>query len=209
MSYTYLQSCTRFFRPTVYIIMTPSKQIESYIKDQEGLKLTPYKLGANWHVGYGHLLGAGPLLPMELAPISRESAESIFDEDLKNASQKVSELTTSWTTQPQHDALTDFVFNLGSGTYRDSELRTKINSGAPLSEIDKEFDRFVYYKNSDGQMVPSKVLAARRDHEFKLFEQGSKRKKAIVGGGIFLGIVIIVIVVLLVRKFRGGKSKSK
>ena len=62
-------------------------------------------------IGHGHTLGV-----REGMTITQEQAEELLLEDLRNAADVVNKWVTVPLTQGQFDALTDFVFNVGTGS---------------------------------------------------------------------------------------------
>lgn len=94
---------------------------KSFIKENEGLSLVPYKdsLGL-WHVGYGHLIGDGKTLPKEYnRKFTREEAEALFEKDYarhKKAAENIpnfNKLNDSGKT-----ALIDLTYNMGPNWYK-------------------------------------------------------------------------------------------
>ena len=70
-------------------------------------------------------------------------------------------------TQSEFDALVCFTYNLGKGNLDSSTLLKKINSMAPISEIQTEWMKWI---NAGG--VPVRGLEYRRKAEFTLYETG-------------------------------------
>lgn len=103
------------------------------------MRLTSYKDSAGvWTIGYGHTRGvkAGQI-------ITEKQADSLLRSDLLTAENYVNGLKLN-LTQGQFDALTDFVYNLGSGSLAGSTLLAKIRAKAPAEEIQAQFRRWVY-----------------------------------------------------------------
>jgi len=120
----------------------------------------PYLCPAGyWTVGYGHLC-----LPNS-PPCTREQAEAWLKEDLVSASNSVCRLVSVPLTANQRDALTSWVFNLGSGRFRGSTLRAKLNRGN-YSEVPAEMSKWIY---GGGVKLPG--LIKRRALEVQLWHQ--------------------------------------
>lgn len=119
--------------------MKASNILIKKVKEFEGLRLTSYKDSAGvWTIGYGHTRGvkAGQI-------ITEKQADSLLRSDLLTAENYVNGLKLN-LTQGQFDALTDFVYNLGSGSLAGSTLLAKIRAKAPAEEIQAQFRRWVY-----------------------------------------------------------------
>ena len=81
------------------------------VKEFEGLYLTAYRCPAGvWTIGYGH---TGDVKPGQV--ITAEQAEELLRADMINSEKKVAKYDSTYHwNQNQFDALTSFVFNLGS-----------------------------------------------------------------------------------------------
>lgn len=137
------------------------------VKGFEGLRLEAYICPAGvWTIGYGHTRGVTPGMK-----ISQATADRFLEQDLREA-QRVVLLNTKGVTitQPQLDALTDFVFNVGPSQFRTSTLLRKLKAGAPAKEVATQFGRWIYARDSKtGKMVTLSGLVRRRDWEAKRF----------------------------------------
>ena len=89
-------------------------------------------------------------------------AEHLLKADLYDVEKQVDSLG-HWN-QPQFDALVSFAFNLGFYKLKTSELLKKIQEGANMRAIKKEFMRWVY---AGGKKQPG--LERRRAWEAKRF----------------------------------------
>ena len=126
----------------------------------EGCKLTRYNDAVGKPtIGYGHLCNAND----NLFEITEDEALSLLHTDLQIAANAVLRLTKVALSDNQFSALTDFVYNLGSGLYQSSTLRTVINRG-DLSEVAFQFKRWVF-----GGAVKLPGLIVRRQAEAELF----------------------------------------
>ena len=89
----------------------------------EGVRLAAYQdQGGRWTLGYGHTAGvrAGDTC-------TQAQAEAWLAEDVSWAVQTVNLYVKIALTQGEFDALTDWVFNLGSGSFEHSELLQLVN----------------------------------------------------------------------------------
>lgn len=91
----------------------------------EGDVLTAYRDQRGiWTIGYGHTAGVRPG-----QRITRAEAEALLTEDIESAVRVVNEAVTVALTQAQFDALVDFAFNVGAGSFRRSTLLREVNAG--------------------------------------------------------------------------------
>lgn len=121
-------------------VFYPSRNLVAATKLFEGLRLRAYRdVAGVLTIGYGH---TGKDVREGMA-ISEARAEELLKEDLAAAGKYVNRLYVC-KTQGQYDALTDFVYNLGSHSLAKSTLLKRIRMGRPVEEIQKEFRRWVY-----------------------------------------------------------------
>ena len=129
------------------------------IKQLEGLRLQAYQCSAGvWTIGYGHTTG---VLSGDI--IDEAQAEVFLREDIVDPEDTVNRLVTVPLGQNQFDALTSFVFNLGSGNFRSSTLLRKLNAG----DYNGAADELLRWIHAGGKSLPG--LVRRRDIERKLF----------------------------------------
>ena len=150
--------------------LTPSKACINLVKKFEGLhKVTPegdimaYKCPAGkWTIGYGHIKGV-----KSGARISREEAEVLLMEDLEEHCAHVRRLVKVPVSQAQFDALSSFVFNLGSTAFGKSTLLRKLNAG----DYDGAADEFTKWNKAreNGVLKVFPGLTRRRAAEAALF----------------------------------------
>lgn len=95
------------------------------IKRWEGLELESYQdIAGVWTIGYGHTETAGPN-----QKISEREAEELLKRDLEPRERAVGDLTSVPLNQNEFDALVSFVYNVGTGAYRNSTARKRLNRG--------------------------------------------------------------------------------
>ena len=132
------------------------------IKRHEGLKLNVYNDQAGHPtIGYGH-----KLLPTEIGlvnAITLGQAEEYLTSDLKTAEDAVNNLVEVPLNQNQFNALVSFVYNIGSGAFKNSTMLGLLNEGN-YKLAAEEFSRW----NRAGGKV-SKGLTNRREQEKRLF----------------------------------------
>lgn len=133
----------------------------AFIKAQEGLRLEPYQDQVGiWTIGYGHARWTG-------GPITLEQAEAMLLDDLRPCLACVASRVNVPITQPQIDALTSLVFNVGPGAIIGTELIEDLNAGTYAGAADHFLD-FVHGMVG-GQKVVLPVLVARREAERTMF----------------------------------------
>lgn len=116
------------------------EQAISLIKRFEGLKLTSYKDSAGvLTVGYGH---TGKDV-YDGQTITRDQAEEFLMSDAQNACNQVLKLVNGDLNDNELSALTDFVFNLGIGNFKKSQLLKAINQGMH-DQVPIQLMRWVY-----------------------------------------------------------------
>lgn len=107
------------------------------IEQFEGLSLKAYKdIVGVWTNGYGNTHGVIPG-----STITQAQAESNLLSNIAGSEYVVNTVVKVVLTQNQFDALVDFVFNLGSGSFQSSTLLRKINAG-DLAGASLEFPKW-------------------------------------------------------------------
>lgn len=128
----------------------------------ESLRLDAYKdVAGVLTVGYGHT-GSDVHLGWTITP---EQAQTLLQSDIAAAASCVNSAVTVPINQNQFDALTDFTFNVGRGSFLRSTLLKLLNLGDYLG-ASGQFQNWVY---AGGEVQPG--LIRRRDAEAGLFNQ--------------------------------------
>ena len=139
--------------------MRASDILINKLKEFEGLRTEAYYDAAGvLTIGYGHT--GHDVRPGDV--ITKYWAEHLLKADLYDVEKAVDSL--GHFNQPQFDALVSFAFNLGFYKLKTSELLKKIQEGANMRAIKKEFMRWVY---AGGKKQPG--LERRRAWEAKRF----------------------------------------
>jgi lysozyme len=140
--------------------MMPSATCFALIRKSEGLRLKAYRCPVGvLTIGYGH---TGPDVK-ENKKITMDEAETLLHNDASHAADSVLKLTDGNVSQGQLDALTDFVFNLGSSKLANSTLLRKHKVGNYAGAA-MEFGKWVY---ADGRILEG--LVRRRAAETHLY----------------------------------------
>ncbi len=84
-----------------------------------------------WVIGYGHTLSA-----REGASVSESDAELLLRYDLLPVEKSVNEAVPGDLNQHQFDALVSFAFSVGVDRFADSDVRERLNAGAPGEAAD-------------------------------------------------------------------------
>src|SRR5262249_42802085 len=104
------------------------------------------------------------ILPHEhFGKISRERADELLEQDLRNAERSVQQLVTVPLNANQFAALVSFTFNLGAQNLRSSTLLRDLNAGDYRGAAD-QFNRWVFAGGAVEQ-----GLVKRRQAERELF----------------------------------------
>ena len=143
--------------------MDVSNQGLDLIKESEGLRLEAYLDGGGVPtIGYGttHIDGEPVKLGMK---ITEEQATEYLRADVQDAVQHINDLVKVKLSQPQFDALVDFVYNLGDEAFAESTLLKHLNTGR-FGDIQYQFLR---WNHDNGKVV--KGLTKRRLREAVLF----------------------------------------
>lgn len=137
---------------------------KEFVKKNEGLRLKKYKDVAGYDtIGYGHLC-----LPSENIPdvINKETADALFERDVKSKEQAVTNLVKVVLSQTEFDALVDFTFNLGSGALASSTMLKLLNAGNKKAAADE----LLRWNRAGGKEVFG--LTVRRKADRNLFLKG-------------------------------------
>jgi lysozyme len=137
--------------------------LEPLVKEFEGCKLTAYQDDDGvWTIGWGH---TGDEV-VEGLVWTQEQADTALAADLLFHYQETLALTPALQTYSpsRQAALVDFVYNLGSGRYRSSTLRSAVLVGAWVS-VKAQLALWVH---SGGHIDPG--LVRRRDAEIALID---------------------------------------
>lgn len=130
--------------------LSTSQQGLEHIANLEGCRAKAYQCSANvWTIGLGHTNGikAGDTVTIE-------QIANNFVKDISTAESVVRQSLETDVNQAQFDVLVSFVFNLGSGNFKNSTLLKKINSGDLLGAC-REFSRWVYVNGKDCRVKKS------------------------------------------------------
>jgi lysozyme len=131
----------------------------------EGFSPTVYICSAGYPtIGYGHaIFNAEEEARFRAAPITKQDAAQLLEEDTTSAVRSVNRLTKVPLTQNQFDALVSFVFNLGAGAYQRSTMRALLNR----SEYYLAAQEYPKWSKAGGRIVAG--LLRRRKAEQALF----------------------------------------
>lgn len=131
------------------------------VKEFEGCKLTAYQdIAGRWTIGYGHTgLDVTPGLVW-----THGQADTQLAYDLADHYSQLVQISPAVAQRPagQQAALTDFVYNLGVGTYERSTLRGAVEIGSLPSIV----TQLSLWNHSNGQVVSG--LTRRRNAEIAL-----------------------------------------
>jgi GH24 family phage-related lysozyme (muramidase) len=121
-------------------------------------------------IGYGHLVHKGPCNGSEpsrfASGLTQSEARQLLRADARPAGNAVNALVKVPLSQPQFDALTSFVYNLGPGNLASSQLLRRLNNG----EYDAVPEELAKWVNAGGRRLEG--LVRRRGAEGKVFATG-------------------------------------
>jgi RHS repeat-associated protein len=155
---------------------TLSEQGLGFIAVEEGFRGHLYDdIAGHCTIGYGHLVSLSKCSKSAEASqykmgITKPAAQNLLWQDAQDAIQGVRTYTSVALAQKEFDAITDFVFNEGSGNYQISDLRNTLNQGlySLVPPLFLHFTRAGKYPNA---------LLSRRQDEASLFTSGIYRAR--------------------------------
>lgn len=143
------------------------EHIKDFLKKWEGCRLTRYKCpGSAETIGYGHKILWAEKIPDE---ISEEEAMVLLERDIGRAYLALARLVKVPLHQDQEIALISFIFNVGSGAFQRSILRSKVNR-REHEEVPPEFLKWVW---AGGFLQPG--LLRRRSEEATVYARGTEK----------------------------------
>lgn len=132
-------------------------------KEFEGCRLVPYQDSVGvWTDGWGNTHGVVPHGPA----ITQEKADADLLSNLRSALQVVDSNVGVPLTDEEHDALVDFVFNLGAVNFEHSTLLRLLNAG----DYHGAAAEFAKWNHAGGVVLTG--LTRRRAAEAELFTKG-------------------------------------
>lgn len=146
--------------------MMTSEQGVELIKRFETFQTKPYRCpGGFATIGYGSTFYENSTrVTLGDPAITKERADSLLLNILKQFEQHVESVTRDDITQHQFDALVSFCFNVGADSLKRSTLLKKVNRDPNDSTIGAEFHRWVY---ANGKRLVG--LVKRREAEWQLY----------------------------------------
>jgi len=147
-------------------LLSKTDMAREIIKRFEGYSATPYKDAAGfWTIGYGHRIVKGDTWYPEgdRRIITEPEASALLDHDMAGARKTVLWYSRVPLNSAQIDALTSFVYNVGSGNFASSTLLQKLNDG----DYSGAADEFLKWVHAGGQKLAG--LVSRREIEKNLF----------------------------------------
>ena len=132
----------------------------------EGFRAEPYRCPAGvWTVGYGFTRRPdGSRVESDDPPTTETFARVRLRRELLKTGRVVCRLVVCPLTSNQFGALTSFTYNVGSGNFKASTLRQKLNRGDYAGAC-LEFPK---WRRAGGKILPG--LVRRRTAEQRLFE---------------------------------------
>ena len=115
-------------------------------------------------LGFGSIYGFdNRRVTIDHRPITVEEAEELFLRDIQRTEQRLVRLVRVSLSENQWSAITSFTYNVGSGNFQASTLRSCLNRG----QFQKAADEFPKWRRAAGRILPG--LVRRRAAERALF----------------------------------------
>ena len=141
--------------------MTYSKSGLAVTESFEGCKLTAYQdIRGVWTIGYGH---TGPDVTPGMT-ITAAQAEALLMDDISFSANCVNNCVNVALTQPEFDALVDFVYNVGCKNFANSTMRRMLNA----EDYAGAAGQFALWDHAAGKVVAG--LLRRRQAEMQEFQ---------------------------------------
>jgi lysozyme len=117
-----------------------------------------------WTLGWGNIYGLdGRRVTANHRAITLVEAEELLVRDLKKFESQLARLVRVKLSENQWSALTSFIYNVGSGNFQASTLRSCLNRG----QFQRAADEFPKWRRAAGRILPG--LVRRRAAERALF----------------------------------------
>ena len=145
--------------------MKTSQRGLELIKEYEGIRFKPYRdcVGL-FTVGVGHLIGDGTVLPDSWnRTFTLGEVNDLLVADVRKFELGLARYINVELSQNQYDAIIDFCFNLGLGTFQRSSVRQAINRRDKTGVV----KNLLRYNKAGGKVIPQ--LDNRRKAEALLF----------------------------------------
>lgn len=173
-----------------------------FIKAREGFRAKAYRPTPNdkWTIGYGSTYYDDGSPIREGDTISKEAAERLFINRLKEYEKSVNDSIKTNLTQSQYNALVSLSYNIGTSAFKKSTVVKLINNNGNENDIAAAFLKWTYQK---GKVLEG--LVKRRTAEASMFLNKNIKvaKKTIKDNPIVIGIPTILIVgaiIYLIKK---------
>ncbi len=176
-----------FLEPETRFVLPPDVELRKVFdrglgitKQSDGFRSRLYNDAAHYcTIAYGHLVKLAPCDGTERKElrngVTTAEGTALLRTDMEKAESAVMMLTNIELTDAQYAALCDFVYNVGSGNFRNSTLRKVVNAGEH-ERVPFQFRRWV---NAGGRELPG--LVTRREKEIDLFFDGVPIPRAAPG----------------------------
>jgi lysozyme len=150
--------------------MKTSEKGLDLIKQFEGFKDYVYMCPAGLPtIGYGHVIDSKSVALTKAAPrITREKAEQLLKNDVKEAENAINSSVKVNISQGQFDALVSLIYNWGAYNFKISLGLRKLNAGDYGGAADEFFSKVRGVVNIDSKF--SNGLYRRRQAELELWQ---------------------------------------
>jgi lysozyme len=179
--------------------MQVSSQGLEILKDREKLELTAYQdSGGVWTIGYGATTYENGTKVKKGDTITEAKAVQLLSYHVGIAAGSVNRLVTSTLNQGQFDALTSFVYNVGSGNFQKSNLLKVVNTDPNnYDAVEKAFLAWISV-TVNGQLKPVQGLINRRNEEIEMYRSGSELV-VLKKNGSLIWVAVAVLIFIIYR----------
>ena len=145
--------------------MKMSQEGVDFIKEKEGFRGKAYQDSVGvWTIGYGTTAAAlGKPVTPDMTMTEQEATKYLVEHLNDSYEPSVRRYVTTEVTQGEFDAMTSFVYNLGSGNFKRSTLLKKVNA----DDFRGAANEFLKWNKAGGKVLAG--LTKRREEERKIF----------------------------------------
>lgn len=153
--------------------MKTSENGLKFIAQWEGFSATAYMDDNDgWTIGYGTLIDTASEAHLINATITKAEALELKKKDVGFIEAAIRGQISVELNQNQFDALVSLIYNIGSGNFKNSTVRARINNRDTPERIAEAWG---WWNKDDGRFVQG--LANRREKEIELYLTQPQKKK--------------------------------
>jgi lysozyme len=155
---------------TTYLTKEVSQKGKQLLKESEGYSETAYSdIGGTATIGYGNTFYPDGTRVKIGDSITKQKAETLFEETVRNFSQGVASLLKNVTLNTnQYDALVSLAYNIGIDNFKKSTVLKLVLENTENPEIKNAWLLWNKVRNN-GKLVVSQGLVNRRNLEISMY----------------------------------------